>query len=302
MLININHGVNEYGEYIPAEEVRELLKADILQEDKERRIKQAQGLKLRKNKEALNLLIASEMGAFIFSHYEEVINSIVNNEGAFDSALAFRFLYLCTYVDYNSKLMWGNCFRGKDTSPMKEKDLKEVWGLSRNQVTKDKNRLVELGLLIIDEDTKELSINNNYCHKGAIKNGLNGNSIRVFEKCLQDLYKASLPKEHKRLGLFIRLIPFINNQHNILCFNVEEERAIMIRPLNVKDICYISGQNIKNARRLENELLRITVNEQPLLMKHTKYNSMVYSVNPKLFYKGNQLENLTALINLFNIK
>lgn len=302
MLININYGVTPEGQYIPAEEVRELLKDDILQEIKETNVKRAEGLNKRKSKEALNMLISEEMGEFIFSHYEEVINKIVDEKGKFDSALAFRFLYLSTFIDYDNKLKWGECFRGKHTAYMLEKDLKEVWGLGKVQTIKDKTKLINLGLLIVDEETKELSINIRYCHKGKIKNSLKGESIRVFEKAIQEIYIDSLPKEHKRLGIFIKLIPFLNTQHNILCFNTEEERAIMIKPLSIQDICKIVNHTVKNARRLEGELLKTTVNEQPLLMKHTKFNSVVYSVNPKLFYKGNNIEQLTALINLFYVK
>lgn len=302
MLININYGVTPEGQYIPAEEVRELLKDDILQEIKETNVKRAEGLNKRKSKEALNMLISEEMGKFIFSHYEEVINKIVDEKGKFDSALAFRFLYLSTFIDYDNKLKWGECFRGKHTASMLEKDLKEVWGLGKVQTIKDKTKLINLGLLIVDEETKELSINIRYCHKGKIKNSLKGESIRVFEKAIQEIYIDSLPKEHKRLGIFIKLIPFLNTQHNILCFNTEEERAIMINPLSIQDICKIVNHTVKNARRLEGELLKTTVNEQPLLMKHTKFNSVVYSINPKLFYKGNNIEQLTALINLFYVK
>lgn len=298
----LNYAVTKDGEYIEGQEVYNRVKAEVLQEQQEIRNKRAESLNRRKSKEALNMLIAEEMGAFMFSHYEEVINKIVDNKGLFDGALAFRFIYLSTFIDYDNNLLWGKSFRGKNTAPMLEGDLKEVWGLSRNQVTKDKNKLIKLGLLIVNEETKELSINIKYCHKGKIKNSLKGESIRVFEKAIQELYRNSLPKEHKRLGIFIKLIPFLNTQHNILCFNAEEERAIMIKPLSIQDICKIVNHAVKNARRLEGELLKITVNEQPLLMKHTKFNSMVYSVNPKLFYKGNNIEQLTALINLFYIK
>lgn len=50
MLININYGVTPEGQYIPAEEVRELLKDDILQEIKETNVKRAEGLNKRKSK------------------------------------------------------------------------------------------------------------------------------------------------------------------------------------------------------------------------------------------------------------
>lgn len=301
---NLLYGVDADGVLIPYEDVKTSVRIEVLEELKQAQRaseKQSEAYKKIKSKEVFKMLVDEALGSFIFSHYEEVLKIIVDDKGEFDGALAFRFIYLSTFMDYDNKLRFGASYRLKDRGYMLEKDLKEVLGLSKKQIWETKNRLIDLGLLGINED-KTININIKYCHKGAIKNSLKGESIRVFEEGIQYLYKNSLPKEHKRLGMFIKLIPYLNKQHNILCFNPEEEKPLKILPLSIQDICNIVGHSVKNARRLEGELLKITVAGQPLMMKNSKFNSIIYSINPKLFYKGNNIESLQSLINLFYIK
>lgn len=286
------------GEVVTGEQIM----CEVLQEKQEAHDRKLVGLNKRKSKEKLHITISGYLGSFNFSHYKEVLELMKTDKGEFDGALAFRFIYLSTFMDFENNLRWGQSFRDKDRGYMMEKDLGEVLGLSRNHVTKFKQRLIELKILSIDSKTGIMHIDARFCHKGKIKNSLKGESVRIFEDGIQKIYRNSLPKEHKRAGIFIQLLPYLNIQHNVLCFNIDEERAREINPLTIQDICTIIGHNLKNARRLENELIKTTVGNEPVLMKHTKFSSTVYSINPKIFYKGNNIEELKALINLFDIK
>lgn len=302
--MNLEYGVDEDGVCIPIEQIKEVVRKEVLDELEEMKRssnKKKESYKKIKSKEDFKVLIDKTLGSFIFSHFIEVLNIFNDEEGNFEGALAFRFIYLCTFIDYDNKLRWGNNFRGKYRTEMLESDLKEVLGLSRNQIVKDKQKLIDLVVLKINKD-KTMSIDFNYCHKGKYKNSLKGESIRIFENGIQQLYKTSIPKEHKRLGLFIKLIPYLNKENNILCLNPEEEMLIEILPLSIQDICKITGYAVNNARRLESELLKITVGNEYLMMKHMKYYSVIYSINPKIFYRGSNLENLQSLIDLFYIE
>ncbi|WP_430832365.1 hypothetical protein [Clostridium butyricum] len=300
-MVNPKYGVDEYGECIPIDDIKSIVRKEVLEEleeQKRKSNKQKEAHKKIKSKEEFKVLIDKTLGSFFFSHFIEVLNIFNDEKGNFDGALAFRFIYLCTFIDYDNKLRWGNNFRGKHRTEMLENDLKEVLGLSRNQIAKDKQKLVDLGVLKINKD-KTINIDFNYCHKGIYKHNLKGESIRVFENGIQKLYKASIPKEHKRLGLFIKLIPYLNKENNILCLNPQEEKLIGILPLSIQDICKITGYAVNNARRLESELLKITVGNEYLMMKHMKYYLVIYSINPRIFYSGSNLENLQSLIDLF---
>ncbi|MEL5897809.1 hypothetical protein AAGC94_06975 [Clostridium sporogenes] len=275
---------------------------ETLQEQQEAHNRKVAGLNKRKSKESFNVAVNEHLGSFNFSHYKEVLELMKTDKGEFDGALAFRFIYLSTFMDFENNLRWGQSFRDKDRGYMREKDLGEVLGISRPHVIKFKQRLIELNIITIDSQIGRMNINIRFCHKGKIKNSLKGQSVRVFEDGIQNIYRNSRPVEHSRLGIFIQLLPFLSTQHNVLCINVEEERAGNIVPLSIQDICTIVGHNVKNARRLENELIKTTVGQEPVMMKHRHNFADVYSINPKVFYKGNDIESLQALINLFSIK
>lgn len=274
---------------------------EVLQGKQEAHKRKLEGLDKRKSKEAFNFTVDRYLGSFNFSHYKEVLELMKTDKGVFDGALAFRFIYLSTFMDFDNNLRFGLKFRNKYREYMTERDLGEVLRLSRNHVTKFKQKMIKLNILSIDKKSGIMHINSSFCHKGKLKNSLKGESVRVFEKGIQEIYQNSLPKEHKRLGIMIQLLPYLNVQHNVLCWNPEESEPKSINPLTIQDVCRIIGYEVKNARRLENELLQTTVGEKCMLMKHMKYHSMIYSINPKLFYKGNNIEDLRALINLFEI-
>lgn len=57
-----------------------------------------------------------------------------------------------------------------------------------------------------------------------------------------------------------------------------------------------------NARRLEKELITTTVGEELAMMLYWHNFAYVYSINPKVFYRGSDMESLKAVINLFNMR
>ncbi len=286
----------ETGEILTEQELK--LKLEI--QSAKAKARQLEGFRKVRTKEKFSELVGEKLGEFMFLQYGCLIENFTTKEGKFDSALAFRFLYLATFSDYEGNLKWGSKFRGKDREYMLESDLNEVMGFTRNHVTKFKQKLIKINAIRIDEN-KRIILNKKHCFKGKIV-GKSNEFIRTFEKGIRDLYINSESKEHKKLGNFINLIPYLNIQHNVLCFNPTVENHLEIEPLKIQDICSICSYSVSNAKRLESDLLKITVSGQPLLMKHIKFNGTIFTVNPKIFYRGNQLMSLQALIMLFDIK
>ncbi len=284
---------SETGEVLTGKELGELTQL-------EKGIKRTNQLNKYHNKTALQELIFNEYGTFFFTNYKEVLNSFVTDKGSFDSALAFRFIYLSTFMDYDNNLMFGLPFRGKDRGRMNIKDLREVMGLSRNQITKFRKALTDLDLLFIDSEGN-LSINKRCCKKGNLKKSTRRDFIRCFEEGVQEIYQNSTAKEHKRLGYFIQLLPYVNYNHSILCWNPEEIEANKIQPLTIQDICKILNISVSHARRTERDLYKITINGQHLLGKFIYYSAEVFIINPAVYYKGNDLTALKGIMNLFNM-
>ncbi|MDU2459632.1 MAG: hypothetical protein E7D28_06695 [Clostridium sp.] len=274
---------------------------EVLQYQQEAHQRKLDWLDKAKKRNELQETLLQEFGSFIFTHYQELIELLRNESGSFDSSFAFRFIYLSTFMDFDNKLRFGIKFRNKHTSYMTIRDFPEVLGLSKNQVTKFKNQLLKMDLLFINKDGT-LRINKKFCKKGKLSEEFKRDSIRCFEEGIQELYLNSTAKEHKRLGILIQLLPYLNFNHNVLCWNPEELEAGKLKELKIQDICRIVGQDVAHARRFQSELFKITVNGKYVVGKFMYGRCPeAFIINPSVYYKGNSLEELRGIMNLFRL-
>ena len=234
-------------------------------------------------------LIENEFGAFYFTHYNELLALDM------ESGMISRFVYLTTYMDYNNQLKF---HRGL---PMKQSDLEDVWQLSRNETGRTKKALIEHELLIVNED-KTLSINKKYVSKGKVsKSKLKKGCVRMFENGIRGLYEGVTPKEHKKLDSLIKILPYIHYDLNIICHNPNESDRDKIEPFTMKELCEELGYTKTNATRFRKDLLTIRVNGHSCIAITLVNNKHAISVNPRVYYKGNKINELKGLIAIFDI-
>lgn len=232
-------------------------------------------------------------GEFYFSCYKNLLKLKL------DKQYIFRFIYLCTLMDYDNKVEYGNA-KG-DNKLALEKDLQEILKLSKRETINTKNELIKHKLITINED-KTITINKKYSVKGEIdKRKLKG-SVRVMEQGIQELYNKAKATEHKKLGLLIEVLPYVNFAHNVLCHNPEESTLGKIQAITLKELCSIVGYDETKSTRLKNDLLKIKVNDEYAIGLFTKANGIHIYVNPRIYYKGNNVEDLKALMNMFRIE
>lgn len=160
--------------------------------------------------------------------------------------------------------------------------------------------MFELGVLKKDEDGI-LMIDETFCKKGETTKAYNKESTRIFDNTIRKLYEQSKSTEHKKLGLFVRLIPYINFKYNIICYNPKEETEKYIKPMDMKQICDIVGYNNKNSARLKRELFSIKVDEKFVVGNFETGAGNAFVINPSVFYAGNNIEDLKWLNSLFKI-
>jgi len=277
-------------------EVVEVVRLEDLQEEQARRkANNIQGMKLRKSKEELNSLIDGVLGSFYFHQYTELLEELAG-----DTALAFRFLYLCTYADYDGVLMYGNYRNKKHHSPMQERDLIEVFGLSATLNRSVRKELYSHNLIEKDSQGR-LSINKKYCSRGKQSKKSLQTSVRVFDAGLQDVYSTVKPTDHKKVGILFALLPYVNKSHNVLCFNPQEQDIAYIETMTIQDIARAVDYGVAKARRLEKELLNVRVDGEYSLLGANAGDTTHYYINPKLYYAGSELESLKSLISMFEL-
>lgn len=202
----------------------------------------------------------------------------------------FRFMYLCTYMNYDNYLSDG-------TRLIKEEKLGELLKLKQTEVFKTKKYLIENEFIAINEKGNVL-VNERYCKKGNIQ-CINTEFTRVFNNGLQEIYLQSLPKEHRKLSLLIEILPYINFRFNILCKNTTEEYLEHIEPLKMTELCEILGYHKTNSSKLKKDLFNLTVKGEQVIGMWEKSCGKAIFVNPRVYYKGTREEDVNFLYVMF---
>ena len=282
--------IEDYGEFIIGILGSTLSIEDVLIIEEERNKKGY--LKYLKNTDIFESLIRDNFGSFYFSIYNRLL------EVDLEPQYRLRFVYLCTYMDYDNKLKFGNAIG--EARLMLERDLIEVLGLSERESRNTKKALIEAELITVESD-KTITINKKYAIKGKItKRDLKG-SMRIMENGLREIYTKAKPTEHKRLDIFIKVLPYVNYNHNVLCKNPSEMDVDKVEPLTLDELCDIVGYDKNNSTKLKSELLKLKVDGNKAILFVLKGREMHAYVNPYIYYKGKSLESLRALMNMFRI-
>jgi len=260
-------------------------------EDRQRKIKNAEH---RKSTDAFNVFIDKEYGSFYFLFYGMIGDGI-------EKQYIIRYLYLCSFTDYNSNLIFGSS--SDDRKYMVESDLQEVLKLSKTELNRTKKAFKDNNLILIDDES-HLKINNKYCLKGKIpRNRTKTNKIRIFENAIRELYGIALPREHKKIGLLMLMLPHINLKFNVVCENPKCELMSEIIPISLTKLAYMLGYDNKqdSVQRLKRGLFDIKIKNEFVIMINSVSAGGFVTINPRAYYKGGKYEDVTYLYNLFSI-
>ena len=198
-----------------------------------------------------------------------------------------RMIMLCTFLDYNGRLML------TPKKPMQREDIARILRLTP---TPAYYFWKEVGdKYITERDDGLYLLPDAACFRGTIPQGIKGQQLqKVYIKTVRALYNATETRKHKQLGYVFRLLPCINLQYNILCKNPLETSLNMVEPLTVADLCSILGYKVNQAARLIKELrqLKYVFNGkiEYLISYVDNGNSTASSrkifVNPHVIYNG----------------
>lgn len=285
--MNVDTGELQEGVLISKEEYEKRVEAQV---------NKAEYLAYVKNKNEFEQYISCNYGSFYFNNYMNLLKKLNGN-----TALLFRFLYLCTYADYDGYLKFGSVKNGVHTAYMTEKDFSEVFEMSKSMITKLKQELYDNELIIKGTDNR-LMVNRMFYVRGQLTKTDKCESSRVFDYGIRTIYKQSKPKEHKRIGIVIPLLPYLNVYLNVICKNVYEKDPKHMKPLTMEEICDVVGFDYEHASKLKNSLENVTVNGNPLVARISHNNGKFFIVNPAIFYKGNNVEDLKSIVDIFNLR
>jgi len=257
-----------------------------------RRIEKYAGMK--KDISIFHSFVSETYGSFFFLFYKDLSKLV-------DKQYSIRFLYICTFSNYDGNLIYGNS-KG-DGRYIVAKDLHELLGLGKNETNKTKNTLISSGL-IFENEKGHLLLNAEYSTKGKLdKNQKKATKVRIFEDAIRALYEKATTREHKQLGLLIEMLPLINLKYNVVCGNPSCELESEIVPINLARLAQMLGYGVdKNSTsKFKRGLFNIKVADEYVIMVSATGNGVFVTVNPRVFYKGTLLKNIEYLTKMFGL-
>lgn len=226
-----------------------------------------------------------KFGAFYFNYYKRL--NILRQ-------YMFRFIYLCTYMNYDNLLSNG-------TRLCKSKDLKLLLKLSNTEYKRTEDYLIENNLISYTEKDN-IKINNKYCVKGMIPKNKNVEVVRMFDDAIRELYENSLPREHKKIAMLLEILPYINYKYNVVCKNPRETNIELIEPLKMVEVCSLLDYDKTNSSKLKNSLFSLTAGNEYVIGMFEKGCGKAIYVNPRVYYKGGDKEGINFLGDMFQIR
>ena len=251
----------------------------------------------KKNIQPLPGFLQEQYGNFIHTQYEALLKQLNG-----DTATAFRYIYLCTYINYDDGyILW----KGQK---IKDNQLFNIFNTENEHISERfmgniKKQLYDYDLILRDTGGY-IKVNTTYCYRGDIKDvkDYKRHCTRVFNDSIQQLYKNSNSREHKLLGVFVLILPYINIYHNIICMNTKERNIEKLQLPNTEEFENILQCSKGNSNRQLKKLLDISVGDKPALLIIRHKNCQMYAVNPSIYYGGTNIQHVNELNSYFNAK
>lgn len=290
-MTNVIYAVDEFGEKL---EGGTYITKD--QANKEAAIRKQRKDYFDRMRQQENLRIGFEdvLGEFYFINYRKLLQLTDDN-----TALAFRYLYLCTFADNEGRLQ----YKGKDVI---HKDFKRILNLNPKTAGRDIAELENYELIYKIGDIYHVNLTY-YIRKQKLPDEFKGNSARMIDKGIRELYEQSTPRNHAMLGKIVPLLEYINKYNNILCTKdtVTQFDHRKIVPLSGYEICRICNRTTENSDRFLKELKSYTIDRLPFIRRivdDTKYHLDCYIVNPYVIYMGSRNDHLEWTFKLFDLR
>lgn len=238
----------------------------------------------KKSSDLFYMYISETCGSFYHNYYNNVI----------PHKFIFRFLYLCTFMNYKGYLEYGNA---KEESKLVTKsNLQEILNLSNKQFYETYNYLLDNKMILDDQYIK---INNKFCNKGNIINKKD-EVVRMFNDAIRYLYDNSSANEHNKIGMLIKLLPYVHFNTNIICSNPTEEKDELIKPLKQKEILHILDVTKPTIASLLQ--IKILNNSEYAFIKLSNGSfKNVYVINPRFVFKGNNMNKIEETLKWFKL-
>ena len=227
-----------------------------------------------------------ELGKYFFAVCDDFT-------GLSDATVA-RLVYLATFLPIDS----GKLYKTERT-PLRAEDLPHLMGLSQKSVGRF---LEEAKAHIVVEEDGGVFLSSPVFIRGNLPKEQYTAMQRLYRDSIRSLYRTTPLNKHHLLGLIYRLLPYINQEFNVLCHNPEETQIDNIELLSLREFCDLIGKNYAKMYRLRAELKKLVFDvdgKKVLFCNFVSAGADVAStrifINPRILYNGSNYKNVEIL-------
>lgn len=252
---------------------------------------QQRAYKIRKEREQrLNTIKreSSPLGRFVFTDVNQNYNDISPQSMA-------RLVYLSTFLPYNQQVL-----RGHNGAPITKENAQERLNLSKNTFYRFWREVHEKYLF--EDEASKVRIHDCF-RRGRLPKNINyAEYQRLYINAVRSLYEKCPVSKNKHLGRIFQMLPYINIEYNILCFNPLETNIDAIEPMTVNDFCTEIGVSPEHCTRTIREYTGITFPAEgqderfcSIVSDGTNIDSARIFVNPRILYRGTDWKHVAVL-------
>lgn len=208
-----------------------------------------------------------------------------------------RLMFIGTYVAWET-----NRLQYDNGRIIKKKGLEELVDMSTRRFNDFYKRLLDEE--IIAEQGEEVFVNPTLFYRGELKKiGYDVSHLqytRVFRKTVRELYSQFKGRTLKQLSIIYSVLPFLNFDTNIVCFNPEETDPELLRPMYLEKLAALLGY--QDSHKLKRALETIKVDGKPVFWLPPNVNDKRQRrivVNPNVIY-GGDAKSLAVIKGLFS--
>lgn len=259
------------GELVPVANGQYLSQAEIERRRRARKRAQQQAIRRAANDERTR-----KFGNFTFCRYTPSTPFWAN----MPNADLVRLFYLSTYILYERSTL---CY--SNGRALTADSLPEVLQTSESTCRRFLAEMEQQGYLQIEDGA--VIMNTEYFARQSIRHwiGDDRSFIRVYHNAYRYLYRQLENRQRGQLAYLIRMIPCLNEKHNIVCANKFAHDTSRIVPLDDKRICEAVGYNPNQSARLMRDLQALHLeNGQSAFKYNTEQHCFI--IHPALFYEG----------------
>ena len=222
-----------------------------------------------------------------------------DRRGVLEPQTIARLFYLATFLHSND-----NILRYDSGTAIKRAEMAKLMGLSNSTLDSFLKKVV--GRYIFRQSDGSIIISSDFFRgqmNGRMKHGTENGYQKVFIKSLRELYRQTPVKRHRYLGYLFLLLPFINWEYNVLCWNAGERDIDKIKPMSLSDFCKAIGYDDNgghNSQKLVNAYsqLRFVFRGKEMdvcaYLDNISTGKKYFVVNPYVLYRGHDRRKVEA--------